>query len=70
MPVIPATWEVDIRRIVVRDQPGQKVSNSHISNKQAGCVSNVYNPSYEEGCGRKITVQGRTQAKSEILSEK
>jgi hypothetical protein len=29
--VIPATWEVEIRRIKVRDQPGQKVSKSPIS---------------------------------------
>jgi hypothetical protein len=30
-PVIPAIWKVEIRRIVVQGQPGQKTHKTHLS---------------------------------------
>jgi hypothetical protein len=39
MPVISATQEVEIRRIVVQGQSGQKFSEASISTNKAGCGS-------------------------------
>jgi hypothetical protein len=54
MPIIPTTWEVEIRRSVVWGQPGQKVRDLHL-NKQARydgvCVCG---PNYEKDYGPKL----------------
>jgi hypothetical protein len=34
MPIIPATWEAEIRRIEVPDQPGQIIYETPISKKK------------------------------------
>jgi hypothetical protein len=63
MPVITDTREAEIRKIAVRDQPGQKVSETP-SQKQAGYGDTHYNPGYAGGICRKITAQDWPQAKS------
>jgi hypothetical protein len=35
-PAIPATWEVEIRRIMVQEQSRQKVSENPISTNKSG----------------------------------
>jgi hypothetical protein len=44
MPVIPATQEVEIRKIEVQGQPGQKVSETPISANKQGMVACVCDP--------------------------
>jgi hypothetical protein len=65
MPVIPATWEVEIGRISVCGQPGQLLK-SHL-NKQAEHGDVHYNPSSTRGVGRRVVVCGK---KNQTLSEK
>jgi hypothetical protein len=36
MPIIPATWEAEIRRITVQDQPGGKTLQDAISTNKLG----------------------------------
>jgi hypothetical protein len=43
-PDIPATWEVDIRRIKVPGQPKQKVSKNPISANKLAVVMSTCNP--------------------------
>jgi hypothetical protein len=62
-PAIPATQDVEIRRIKVVGQPRQKVSQTPILTNNPGMVVCVYNPSYLGGIGRRITVWGWLQAK-------
>jgi hypothetical protein len=45
MPVIPATWEVEIGRITVSGQPRQKVCET-ISTNKLEVVTHICNPSY------------------------
>jgi hypothetical protein len=35
-PVIPATWEAEIRRLIVQGQPGQKVNNVQLRKLSGG----------------------------------
>jgi hypothetical protein len=59
-PVILATWEVEIARIEVWDQPRQKVRA--ISTNKLEVVVHACDPNYAGGIGRRITVhasQGR-----------
>jgi hypothetical protein len=51
----PSTLEVEIRRIKVLGQPGQKVSRTPISTNKLGMVC-ACNPSYMGGTGRRILV--------------
>jgi hypothetical protein len=54
--VIPATWEVEIWRIVVLRQL-RKVSEIPISTNKSEMVLHAYNPSFTGRTGRKIMVQ-------------
>jgi hypothetical protein len=62
--MIPATQEVEIRRITVSCQQGQKISKTP-SQQIAGYLSS----SYMESINRRITVQA-SQTKHKILSQK
>jgi hypothetical protein len=53
-PVIPATWEAEIRKIVVQHQPGKKVSETPISTNKPAVVVHTCHPSYTGGIGMKI----------------
>jgi hypothetical protein len=46
MPIIPAIWEGEIRRIMVQGQPGQKVSETPISTNKLAMVVCICNPNY------------------------
>jgi hypothetical protein len=46
MPVIPATWEAEINRIMVLDQPRQKASKTSTSTKKLDMVTHIFDPSY------------------------
>jgi hypothetical protein len=48
MLVITATWEVKMRKIMVRDQPKQKHSKIPISTEKLGMVAHTWD-SYKEG---------------------
>jgi hypothetical protein len=48
MTVIPATQEVEIRRIIVRDQSWQKVSETPISTDKLGMVVTAVIPATQE----------------------
>jgi hypothetical protein len=56
MLVIPATWEVEIRKIVIHHQARQKVSAPPISTNKPGVVVHRCNLSYAGHMGRRITV--------------
>jgi hypothetical protein len=56
MSIIPASQEVEIRRIIDQGEPGQKVGGTTISTKKPGVVGHSFNPSYEEGIGERIVV--------------
>jgi hypothetical protein len=46
MPVIPATWKAEIRRIMVLGQPGQKkFARPHLNGKNLGVVVQTCHPS-------------------------
>jgi hypothetical protein len=45
---IPATWKVEIRRIMVCGQPGQNLVRPHL-NKKSSLVAQVYGSRYVEG---------------------
>jgi hypothetical protein len=47
--VIPATQKVDIRRIVVRGQPWQKISETPISTNKQDVVVTLVIPATQEG---------------------
>jgi hypothetical protein len=47
--IIPATWKVKIRRITVRGQPRQKVSETPISTNKLCMVVHTCDPSYLGG---------------------
>jgi hypothetical protein len=62
MPVIPATQEAEIRRIVVRSQPGQIVcetlSQKYPSQKRAGVVAQGVGPEFKpQYCRKKDEVK-------------
>jgi hypothetical protein len=57
-PVIPATLEVDIRRIVVWSQPGQKIIETLSQINELGIVAYTCYPSYV-GTHRGITAWGQ-----------
>jgi hypothetical protein len=59
MPVIPATQAVEIGRIKVQGQAGQKV-RPHL---KLGMVAHACHPSYMGGIGRKILVGDQFWAK-------
>jgi hypothetical protein len=56
-PIISATLEVKIGRIVVQGLPGQKVSKIPISTNNLGMFAHACQPSYMGGINRKITDQ-------------
>jgi hypothetical protein len=58
MPVISATWEAEIRRIVVQDQPGQNISKIPSQQYKPGVVLHSFYPSYTGGIGKTIIVHG------------
>jgi hypothetical protein len=45
-PVTQATWEVEIRRLKVLDQPQQKVITILVSMNKLGIVASACHPSY------------------------
>jgi hypothetical protein len=48
MPVIPATWEAEIKRIVVSRKPRQKSSQDPSLNREKlGVVVHTCHPSYD-----------------------
>jgi hypothetical protein len=49
MPVISVTQEVEIERITVQDQPGQKVRETPISINKLGVMVHICGPSYLGG---------------------
>jgi hypothetical protein len=49
MPVTPAMQEAEIRRILVQNQPGQKVKEDPISINKLGMVVHFCNSSYVGG---------------------
>jgi hypothetical protein len=52
--VIPATQEVEIGRIMVRDNPGQKGSEIPISTHNLGVIACTCHLRYMGGIGRRI----------------
>jgi hypothetical protein len=48
VPVIPATGEAEMRKIVILGQHMQKVSKTPISTNKLGMVGCICNPSYRE----------------------
>jgi hypothetical protein len=57
MPVIPATWEVEIGRLVkVGDRPEQKITKIPISINKLGMLACIHHPHCVGGIGRRITV--------------
>jgi hypothetical protein len=59
MPVIPATWEVEIGRIMVLLRvfsPGKKTKQNFILTKKSGMVVHICNPNKMVGIGRRIVV--------------
>jgi hypothetical protein len=49
------TWEAEIRRIEVGNQPGQKV----LETSSQTLVVHISDPSYREGINRRIMVPGQ-----------
>jgi hypothetical protein len=70
MPEIPATQKVQIGRIAVQGQPGQKVRAIPILAQKAGVVVCSCNPRYAGGKSRRIRVQAGPGKKHERLPEK
>jgi hypothetical protein len=66
MPVIPATQEMNIRRIMVHVQHRQNVNETPISTKKPDVVVYVFNPapSYMEGIDKRMAVQDEPWAKN------
>jgi hypothetical protein len=56
-PVILTTGEVEIRRMEIQGQSGQKVSKNPISTNKLGMVVHVCHPSYIESTNRRIVLQ-------------
>jgi hypothetical protein len=54
--IIPAAQEAEIRRIMVPDQPGQKVSKTPSQQNKSGVVTHACHPAMWEAIGRRITV--------------
>jgi hypothetical protein len=68
-PVIPAMWEVEIRRIVVPGQPGQ--TETLISmNEKLGMVVHTCYPIYAGSLNRRLWSPGWLGHKCETLSQK
>jgi hypothetical protein len=45
MPIILATWEAEIRRILVQSQPGQKMfARPHLNGKKLGMMTCACHP--------------------------
>jgi hypothetical protein len=55
MPVIPATWAAEIRRIMVLDQPSKKLLRSHL-NQKLDVVVCAYDLSYVRSLSRRIAI--------------
>jgi hypothetical protein len=55
--VIPTTREVEIRRTTVQAHLIQKVRKTPSQPTNWGMVAHIYNSSYVEGIGSRITVQ-------------
>jgi hypothetical protein len=73
MPVIQATWEADIRRIPIQDQPGQKVSETPFQQRSRVWWGMLIIPATLEAKveGSQSKVIPRQKCKThEILSEK
>jgi hypothetical protein len=49
MPMILPTWEAKLGRIVVQNQPRQKLSKTPISINKLYMVAHTYGPSYVGG---------------------
>jgi hypothetical protein len=62
MAVILATWEIEIRRIVVQGQPGKSSQRPHLKGKKLGVVDTCH-PSYSGNLNRKIMVPTGSQHK-------
>jgi hypothetical protein len=56
IPIIAATQEVEISRIMVESHPGQNNSKTPISTNKLGVVVSICGPSYVGGMGRRIMV--------------
>jgi hypothetical protein len=57
MPIILATQEEEIGKIVVPSQPGQKVIETPSQQKELGMMANACHRSYMGGVNRKNAVQ-------------
>jgi hypothetical protein len=66
---LPATQEVEIRKMEVQGQPWQKVKETP-SQQKSGMATYVCNTSCQGGIGRKIAVQPALGKKHKIISEK
>jgi hypothetical protein len=56
MPLIPATWEAEIGKIMVRDQPSKNKQDHHLSNNNNNKKLGM-DPSYSGGIIKNIMVQ-------------
>jgi hypothetical protein len=57
MPIILAARKVEITRITVLGQSGQKISETSISTNKLGIVAHACHPNYEGRLNRRIIVQ-------------
>jgi hypothetical protein len=55
MPIILVTWEAEIERIAIRNQPPQKVHKPHL-NQWLGKVAYTCHPSYTGSINRRTAV--------------
>jgi hypothetical protein len=51
MPAILGTWEVEVRRVLIQAQPGQKSLQEPISTEKAGHGGAACHPSKQEDSG-------------------
>jgi hypothetical protein len=65
MPVIPATWEAEINRIIFLGQPGaQKLQDPHLNGKKLGIrPSTAIIPAIAGSINTRITVQAGSKQK-------
>jgi hypothetical protein len=66
---IPATWEVEIERIIVQGQ-AKKIWETQSQQKMLGVLVHTCHPSYMDGIGRDTAFQGLPRQNCKTLFEK